>query len=124
VTFLGGFFPAVSTDDYLYYVRAPGDRSLLRMRVGGGAEETVLDTALGDAAWWALAASGFFYIDRYTALRYFDVATRRYSGVLKQFQREALQRFSTIGASGDRRAILCPVLSRSFSDVMLVRHFW
>ena len=124
VTFLGGFFPAVSTDDYLYYVRAPGDRSLLRMRVGGGAEETVLEAALGDSAWWALAAGGIFYIDRYAALRYFDVASRRSSAVLKQFQHEALRRFSTIGVSGDGRAVLCPVLIRSFSDVMLVRHFW
>jgi hypothetical protein len=94
------------------------------MRVGGGPEETVLDAALGDAAWWALAAGGIFYIDRYAALRYFDVASRRSSGVLKQFQHEALRRFSTIGVSGDGGAVLCPVLIRSFSDVMLVRHFW
>ena len=125
VTFLGGFFHAISTDNHLYYVRtAPGGRTLLRMQASGGAEETVLDSALGYRTWWALAPGGVFYIDRNDALRYLDLGTRRTSAALRQFQRGEVPTLSTIGVSRDGRSILCPVVTRSMSDVMLSRRFW
>jgi hypothetical protein len=84
----------------------------------------VLDSALGYTAWWALTPGGVFYIDRSYALRYFDLASRRSSAVLEQFKREGLSLFSTIAACRDGRAVLCPIVTRSMSDVMVVRHFW
>jgi hypothetical protein len=124
ITFLGGFFPSVSADNYLYYVRATGAKTLLRMPAGGGTEEVVLDSELGDHAWWALTPGGVVYIDRNNALRYFDLASRRSTGPLTQFKRGELSIASTIGASRDGRSVLCPVITRSASDVMLVERFW
>jgi Tol biopolymer transport system component/DNA-binding winged helix-turn-helix (wHTH) protein len=124
ITFLGGFFPSVSADNYLYYVRATGAKTLLRMPAGGGTEEVVLDYELGDHAWWALTPGGVVYIDRNNALRYFDLASRRSTGPLTQFKRGELSIASTIGASRDGRSVLCPVITRSASDVMLVERFW
>jgi len=57
-------------------------------------------------------------------LRYFDLASRRSTAVLEQFKRDGLPLLSTIAASPDGRAVLCPVITRSMSDVMLVKHFW
>ena len=125
ITFLGGFFPAISADHYLYYVRtAPGGRTLLRMPERGGAEEVVLDSALGFRTWWALVPGGLFYIDRNDALRYFDMATRRSTDPLRQFRPGQVPTASAIAASRDGRSVLCPVVTRSVSDVMLAIRFW
>jgi Tol biopolymer transport system component len=124
ITFLGGFFPSVSADNYLYYVRSTGARTLLRMPASGGAEEVVLDSELGLHLWWALTPGGVFYIDRNNALRYFDLTSRRSTEVLAQFKRDELSAESTIAASRDGRSVLCPLITRSLSDVMLVERFW
>jgi dipeptidyl aminopeptidase/acylaminoacyl peptidase len=124
ITFLGGFFPAVSADNYLYYVRATGGKTLLRMPASGGAEEVVLDSELGLHTWWALTQGGVFYIDRHNAMRYFDLGSRRSTEVLAQFKRGGLSMESAIAASRDGRSVLCPVITRSLSDVMLVERFW
>jgi Tol biopolymer transport system component len=124
ITFLGGFLPAVSVDDYLYYVRVTGSKTLLRMPGGGGAEEVVLDSELGFHTWWALTPGGVFYIDRENSLRYFDLASRRSTASLTQFKRGELSPFSVIAASRDGRSVLCPVITRSVSDVMVLQRFW
>jgi Tol biopolymer transport system component/DNA-binding winged helix-turn-helix (wHTH) protein len=124
ITFLGGFFSSVSADNYLYYVRAPGGKTLLRMPAGGGAEQIVLDSDLGYHAWWGLTPAGIVYIDRNNALRYVELASRRSTEVLAQFKRDGLSQMSTIAASRDGHSVLCPVITRSMSDVMLVERFW
>jgi len=124
VTFLGGFFPAVSADNYLYYVRAPGTKTLFRMRADGAEEQIVLDSALGYHPWWALAEGGIYYIDHDHALRYFDLSSRRPTEVLAQFRVDELSPVTGLGSSPDGRSVLCPVITRSLSDVMLVERFW
>lgn len=124
VTFLGGFFPAVSADNYLYYVRAPGSKTLFRMRADGGAEQIVLDSALGYHSWWALVDGGIYFIDRNDGLRFFDLFSRRSTEVLAQFRVDELSPVTGLGSSPDGRSVLCPVITRSLSDVMLVERFW
>ena len=123
VTTDGGYFPAISADRHLYFLKTRWSKTVWRMPLGGGRSEVVLDGGPQAPRLWTPTAEGVYYLDR-TALRYFNVRSRRHSEALLQFQPTEISVMSTIGASPDGRSILIPRFRQSGTDVMLVERFW
>jgi len=122
VTSDGGYFPAISADRHLYFLKSRMSTTVWRMPLDGGRAEFVLDGPRAPRL-WTPTAEGVYYLDR-TSLRYFEGRSGRHSEPLVQFQPSEISVASTIGASPDGRSLLIPRFRQSGTDVMLVERFW
>ena len=127
VTRNGGFFASESPDgQYLYYAKAPDAPGLWRMPLSGGREEKVLDSPPpGFWGYWAISASGIYYVDEpapRARIRFRDFRTHRDS-LVKVMSNPARIGSPGMSLSSNGSAMVFVQLDRFTSDLMLVEGF-
>ena len=127
VTRNGGFFASESPDgQYLYYAKAPDAPGLWRMPLSGGREEKVLDSPPpGFWGYWAISASGIYYVDEpapRARIRFRDFRTHRDS-LVKVMSNPARIGSPGMSLSPNGSAMVFVQLDQFTSDLMLVEDF-
>ena len=127
VTRNGGFFASESPDgEYLYYAKAPDAPGLWRVPLSGGREEKVLDSPPpGFWGYWAISASGIYYVDEpapRARIRFRDFRTHRDS-LVKVMSNPARIGSPGMSLSPNGSAMVFVQLDQFNSDLMLVEDF-
>jgi len=127
VTRNGGYFASESPDgQYLYYAKSPDAPGLWRVPLSGGREEKVLDSPPpGFWGYWAISASGIYYVDEpapRARIRFRDFRTGRDS-VVKVMSSAAWIGSPGMSLSPDGSAMIFVQLDQFTSDLMLVEDF-
>ncbi len=127
VTRNGGFFASESPDgQYLYYAKAPDAPGLWRVPLSGGREEKVLDSPPpGFWGYWAISASGIYYVDEpapRARIRFRDFRTYRDS-LVKVMSNPARIGSPGMSLSPNGSAMVFVQLDQFTSDLMLVEDF-
>jgi sugar lactone lactonase YvrE len=123
VTFEGGNRAHISSDGYLYYIKAWSNRTVWRRPLEGGKEEVVLHEAVLFPSSWGPSAGGVYYIDPDGALRFFDVRSGHDSGALVKLPVSEIRVEGGMGISPDGRSVLVPRWRESGTNIMIVDRF-
>ncbi|HEX2520475.1 MAG TPA: hypothetical protein VHP35_00015, partial [Terriglobia bacterium] len=125
VTHNGGFEAFESFDrKFLFYSKWEPTGEIWKIPIAGGQESLFLKGV--ERRYWAVADKGIYFVateDNEPFVKFIDFATLRITQIMRLERKLSRNPLRGLALSPDGRVLLCPLMERDSSDLVLVENF-